>query len=842
MMTKRFSLGLVVFVALALLVLPAMADPHVISQGGDIFIGEQGLDITAAIGGATQIAWFAPGTNPANDAPNDIQSIANPAQFFVNPQIFVGETGTWYQWNAGARGPAAFIVKDPTLDVKIWDSTAAKDVTGKSVVAGEKLNFRVDTNMYTIVQRPDNTGVTPMVIKVKTSDGTVYNQLFQTTTVQIPLTSLGVNLSPWFWPMGNQSSGWWQTDVLDQSGNRIYKAGAYSIWVECNANLMRDNYLSPDGTFFTGKTISATRTVTIASDTVKIEASKDSVVRGNPFSVTITGRPNQRYFLWVKGTSSMSGGTVDQPPMIAADQDSVFFDPEAGPFTIGSYQFQGGAGSTIKNDTPDAPFSGTHYYASVLLSNSGTRTVGWTTSKDTKDKTYTIKVEQNFAGQIKNDEVNVKVEKGTVTVVAAGDQSYYLGEEVQLSGTNSETDNVYMFITGPNLPSAGGNLNDPRTPVINGDANSFTSTDVLEDNTWSFKWQTANLNIDAGTYTVYAVATPNNKDNLQNAQYATVSVIIRKPFVSATASQSVVAAGDKFHIVGNAQGKPSPGIMIWILGKNFDFITTTSVADDSTFDYEVTSGTTSNMAAGQYFVVVQHPMYNNKFDVFPGTGTNSGYVMGTFPIDPSRLFKIEGSGSLQGSDAAEALVQAINNPSVDDTYTKLQFLVEVPTIRIDPVTQHSVGDKFTITGTTNLAVDDEIIVEVTSSSFQPTEKTQSGEFSGATGTVKVVKGTEGFNTWSFPVDSSSFKPDEYIVKASGITVTASASTLFNVVAFTPTTVPTTIVTTVPVNTTVTTVATPTPTTVPPTTTAPGFGALVALAGLGAVAFLVVRRH
>jgi PGF-CTERM protein len=240
-------------------------------------------------------------------------------------------------------------------------------------------------------------------------------------------------------------------------------------------------------------------------------------------------------------------------------------------------------------------------------------------------------------------------------------------------------------------------------------------------------------------------------------------------------------------------------------------------------------------------------MYNNKFDVFPGVQTptrdDRGYVDGSFPTDPSRLFKIEGSGSLQGSDAAEALVQAINNPSVDDTYTKLQFLVEVPTIRIDPVTQHSVGDKFTITGTTNLAVDDEIIVEVTSSSFQPTEKTQSGEFSGATGTVKVIKGTEGFNTWSFPVDSSSFKPDEYIVKASGITVTASASTLFNVVAFTPTPTPTpTPTVTVPVNTTVTTVIPTTTPTPVPTTTTPGFGALVALAGLGAVAFLVVRRH
>ncbi len=34
----------------------------------------------------------------------------------------------------------------------------------------------------------------------------------------------------------------------------------------------------------------------------------------------------------------------------------------------------------------------------------------------------------------------------------------------------------------------------------------LTVTDVNDDNTWEYKWQTANLNIDAGTYTIYAVS------------------------------------------------------------------------------------------------------------------------------------------------------------------------------------------------------------------------------------------------------------------------------------------------------------------------------------------------
>ena len=63
----------------------------------------------------------------------------------------------------------------------------------------------------------------------------------------------------------------------------------------------------------------------------------------------------------------------------------------------------------------------------------------------------------------------------------------------------------------------------------------------------------------------------------------------------------------------------------------------------------------------------------------------------------TKVFTLLGAGSLQGSDAAEALVQGINDPNVDDTYTKLQFLVEVPVIRIDPIGDKHVGDKFTIT-------------------------------------------------------------------------------------------------------------------------------------------------
>ncbi|MCK9319653.1 PGF-CTERM sorting domain-containing protein, partial [Methanoculleus sp.] len=89
------------------------------------------------------------------------------------------------------------------------------------------------------------------------------------------------------------------------------------------------------------------------------------------------------------------------------------------------------------------------------------------------------------------------------------------------------------------------------------------------------------------------------------------------------------------------------------------------------------------------------------------------------------------------------------------------------------------------------------------------------------------------------VDGSSFKVDQYIVTVESIDAGQTATTIFNVVEGQPTTQPTGNVTTTPTGTE-TTPTTTTTTQATPTTT-PGFGALLALAGLGAVAFLVLRR-
>jgi PGF-CTERM protein len=669
----------------------------------------------------------------------------------------------------------------------------------------------------------------------------------------------------------------------------MYPAGIYVVTATSRLNNMQTNYLN-GGAAYTGRTVTEVKQITLVSDTVKITVNKDSVVRTNDFSVTITGRPGGWYNVWVKNTHAMELGAANNaPPIVTKGQDRIFPGDcqitRGFPWSTDTYAYQNGGGKIIEDNAfgtddpcdvfPDTP-TGEYSFASVRLSTAGTWTVGFTTTAETKAQKYTVRVEQNLGDNcdvegcdpddFKGDQVDVKVEKGAVTIVAGGSGNYFLGDEIKLSGTNSESDITYLFLVGPNLEEDGAALDDPAQDALVGECGDQANwrsvyADVLADNTWSYKWGTATIDLDAGTYTIYAVSQAADKDRdgcLPDAAFSTVSIILKKPFINAEPSQTTVAKGDRLYINGKAEGQPG-SVAIWILGKNYaNRVFEPVEAADSSFKYEIQQALTANLYSGQYYVVVQHPMQNGQFDiatdlddpvdpphVFVYNLAFDEAFIGIAPEfeDSYSVFKLVGAGALQGSDAAEALGQALNSPNVDDWYTKFKFTVEEPVILIDPIPNKYVADTFTITAATNLAVDDEILVEVYSSSFKPTQKTMQGEFSGATGVVKVTDNpASNYNKIEFPVNAASFIFDEYIVTMNAVIQEATGSALFLVVeGAAPTAKPTVAPNATPTATqTATPTATPTPTPTP--TKSPGYGALIALIGLGAVAFIVVRRH
>ena len=305
----------------------------------------------------------------------------------------------------------------------------------------------------------------------------------------------------------------------------------------------------------------------------------------------------------------------------------------------------------------------------------------------------------------------VSAEKSYVTIVAQGDQSYYSGEKVVFSGMNTDSDSTFLFITGPNVPEGGGKLSSPQEKTVNGDFGSFTVVKTNPDKTWEYPWYTSNLKLDAGTYTIYAVSKPETKDRFNDlTTYGTVGIIYKKPFIMAEISPATISKGVPFTVSGVAEGIP-PDVQIWILGKNYFTKSIVSVnSTDASFKYEMPGEAPSKLASGQYFAIVQHPMMNNQFDI----DVSGDYVRSLHLNNGTNLFKINGTGSLQGSNAADALITAISEREArdrtytNDTYTLIPFQVTDTgsgatagtgvTISADGDKSYYLGEKVVISG------------------------------------------------------------------------------------------------------------------------------------------------
>jgi hypothetical protein len=263
-----------------------------------------------------------------------------------------------------------------------------------------------------------------------------------------------------------------------------------------------------------------------------------------------------------------------------------------------------------------------------------------------------------------------------ITIAASGDPSYYLGEEVSLSGSNYDSEFTYLFIIGPGISSSGGKLTSPHQNVVSGNSDSFERVKTKPDKTWEYIFYTDNLGINPGPYTIYAVSQPKTKDQLDGVKFNNVSIILKKEFVSAEISPSPVSKGQPYTITGFAEGDPG-AIQIWIIGDNYLFNTTIPVNPDSSFTFNGDTQLSGKLPKGQCYLIVQHPMQNNQLDiVVSGDWIKNLQLKDGSSTGGMNIVKINSAGSLQGSDAAQAFVAAVNDPTVDDTYTELPFSVD----------------------------------------------------------------------------------------------------------------------------------------------------------------------
>ncbi len=674
----------------ALIVAPAAAARTISTNGANVFMGEENLVLAGDFAGTTQLVHY---TGEVGNSPIDKSIVVIGGS--VVELVRSIPTGVYYAVGSIDPTRTYVIVQNPetTLDI-VLNSSPKDSVNYKSISRGTGLNFKFYSNVDT---------------------GAVAN-------VELTLPGGGVVTTYDGKALAFNANG--QTQVLpDVVFGPNAEAGTYTAVAKWTR-----------ATDFFGKGYDSKAVIfEVLTKALSITSNKDSVVRGNSFTMWITGEARTDYRLFVKGADARS-------PMIVPGQTAVNY---------------GVAGENDWNRT-------------VRTNAGGTAIVQFNTTHNTADKTFTIRVEEKAPGT-KNDEVKVKVEAGSVTITTPGTGTYYIGEEITLSGTSTESNRVYLFMTGPNLAANGVTLTTlERVETLNLASFKDTAT-VNADDTWFFRWYTADLMaggkyLDAGGYTIYATSTNVSKADLSDARYATASINLRSGFVTATASGTTVARGDALTISGTATGNPS-NICIWIFGKNYSRLQQpVTLWPDGGFEYRIAPRDTADLPSGQFFVVVQHPM-NNVFDVWASGTMLMGN--GITPVDLARL---------QASEAANALITALDAPDIDDIYAKLTVVVEEPQIFIDPIVNQTAGSAFAISGTTNLAAGDTLNVEVTSAAFQPGT---TPDLTSVAGTTVVQKG-EDLNTWSFEVDATGFEPDRYIVRAESIETATTATATFYV--------------------------------------------------------------
>jgi hypothetical protein len=277
------SFIIIFVIATILLTVPVGAALNTIPAGGTVFIGEQGLDVSAAITAGTAIGWWASGVPINITSPSYQMVVSDATRFYVDPALFGSRTGNWYKISDNTP---AINVKDPYLSIRVYDVTVDTDVTGKWIPWEDEVKFEIDTNLYEMSSRTGISGA-PITIKIQSPQGAVYSSVVNKSRFTNNLVEISVGTTPYY------------TVPMWDTGNGSYSPGTYQIWAECNANNMKDNY------YIVGKTITnqgggsirlqdvnpnirQTTQTTISTTAPTIAPTMQTATPATPISTTIT--------------------------------------------------------------------------------------------------------------------------------------------------------------------------------------------------------------------------------------------------------------------------------------------------------------------------------------------------------------------------------------------------------------------------------------------------------------------------------------------------------------------------------------------------------------------------
>ena len=432
---------------------------------------------------------------------------------------------------------------------------------------------------------------------------------------------------------------------------------------------------------------------------------------------------------------------------------------------------------------------------------------------ETDSKTAIIQL--IYDGDVVDDgEIKIKISAPVVTATL-GAQSYFITQNITVTGTSTaeiQSGDFTFNLSGTNID---------EFTLFEGDDSQYNGKNWEADLYYTKK-------LDVGTYTI--------KIYQGTDVVATVPVALKQPFISIIEAPEVVVQNTDAVFLINAEA--AADVKAYFFGTNFYYVASDIQQKNkdalNEFTVTVPKSKTNNMSAGQYFVVFQHPMYDKVFNIVgQSTGgfylNTSGEAGGANAANETFLFN---ATERQTANAAQALCDALDTQNVDDMYVKYSFFIvgedESFTISDIPATVAQ-GETLTISGVSTANAGKFVTVEMISTAFAAVPKETVGSASFIAVSTKVAED----GTWEITMDTSDLNVDEY-----SLSVACSGedkpwkNVKINVVEAADEPVDPEQPGDEPGDEPEEPVAPETP----------GFGALAALAGLGAVAVLLLRRE
>ena len=339
-----------------------------------------------------------------------------------------------------------------------------------------------------------------------------------------------------------------------------------------------------------------------------------------------------------------------------------------------------------------------------------------------------------------------------LTITGDSDEgiTIYYGESYKFKGTATGTDSVYLFLTGDALNEPNGILLPVKADggAFMPAAEAAAPTAPVTNEMWEYIWDTSRcaLPVDT-TYTLYATSKLTNgiADTasgeavpLSEAVSTSIALRLSHPFLSAIPSGTAIANGDSFYIRGTLAGQKGPA-KLYLFGEDGYFShDLMNIYDDGTYEYVLDTELTP-LPLGEYSILIEYSWDSDSLVI---TELDDNGVISL--TDGSETLIVAGSDQKAGAEEAKTwLGNIIDGHDDTELWTQFSAIIVEPALTITPMPDTPVNSvqKLTLSGTTNLAVGDQLTVTVFLNEVQKFRETTFVEYDFSSG-----------NSWQTEVD------------------------------------------------------------------------------------------